>query len=283
MGGLGIKMRHAKTVISTLTTLFALGAPIAQAEYGKVPMNSIEPSVLRIEEDRFLGAKVDGAYGLVDAKGDEFNLASMYGVPVILVLSYYSCDGACATTNKLLKEKLAAVTRLKAGKDYRVLTASFDKDDDVAKVRMFGEMTGIGGELTPGWKAAVLKRKEDIKTLTDGVGFKFFWSKRDNVFTHTNVYIVLTPEGRVHRYLYASLATGFDIEAAIAEARFGKAGAATPLRDLADLYTIACYSYNYKEGRYTLNYPLIIAGGSLASGFLLVGLSLFVYKRKARR
>ncbi|MBI5235134.1 MAG: hypothetical protein HY886_02665 [Deltaproteobacteria bacterium] len=273
--------RNLKTAIAAIAVVLA--ASTAFAEYGRVPVNGIEPSVLRIDDDKFLGAKVDGAYGLVDANHAEFKLSSIYGVPVILVLSYYGCDGACATTNKSLKEKLGAITRLKAGKDYRVLTASFDKDDDAAKVRMFGEMTGIGGESTPGWKTAVLKRKEDIKTLTDGVGFKFFWSKRDNVFTHTNVYIVLTPEGRVHRYLYASLATGFDIEAAIAEARFGQIGAATPLRDLADLYTIACYSYNYKEGRYTLNYPLIIAGGSLTSGFLLVGLALFVYKRKARR
>lgn len=269
--------------MTVLTAAAVLAASSAFAEYGRVPVNSIEPSVLRISEEKFLGAKVDGAYALVDVNGEEFKLSSMYGVPVILVLSYYSCDGACATINKSLKEKLDAITRLKAGKDYRVLTTSFDKDDDVAKLKMFGDMAGIGGELTPGWKAAVFKRKEDIKSLTDGLGFKFFWSKRDNVFTHTNVYIVLTPEGRVSRYLYGALATGFDIEAAVAEARFGKTGAATPLRDLADLYTIACYSYNYKEGRYTLNYPLIIAGGSLTGGFLLVGLSIFVYKRKARR
>ena len=68
----------------------------------------------------------------------------------------------------------------------------------------------------------------------------------------------------------------------MAEARFGTEGL-SKASEISDLFLIACYSYNYKEGRYTLNYPLFIAAGSLIFGLSLTAISIVVFKKKARR
>ena len=103
----------------------------------------------------------------------------------------------------------------------------------------------------------------------------FFWSKRDRVFIHPNVFIFISPEGIVSRYLYGANLKGFDIEVAIAKAGFGTT-ARSKFKDMTNLLLVACYSYNFKEGSFVLNYPLFIAVGSLLSSVSLVIFQFFL-------
>ncbi|MEE8574193.1 MAG: SCO family protein [Thermodesulfobacteriota bacterium] len=261
-----------------IIVLFILLAPLeGQAEYGRTPVNTIDPAVIKIDEKTFLGAKLDGEYLIKDAEGKEFQLKEIFGKPAILVLSYFNCDGVCPTINMDLKARLDSLEVLRRGEDYRVLTLSFDRADGVENARMFSEKVGIGK--SGGWRVGVMEKKEDIDKLTASVGFKFFWSMRDRTFIHPNVFIFLSPEGRVVRYLYGANMDKTDIKVAIAEAGFGNP-VNSMVREINDLLLIACYSYNYKEGKYTLNYPLFIAAGSLFSALSLTVLGLVIYKRK---
>ena len=64
-----------------------------------------------------------------DSDGQSFRLEQLFGKPLILLLSYYGCDGTCPTMNMELAKVLAKVDRYRLGTDYRVLTVSFDKRD----------------------------------------------------------------------------------------------------------------------------------------------------------
>ncbi len=55
------------------------------------------------------------------------------------------------------------------------------------------------------------------------------------------------------------------------------------VEDIKDLILIACYSYNYKEGKYSLNYPLFFGLGSLFLGISTILVSLIVVKKRVRR
>ena len=88
--------------------------------------------------------------------------------------------------------------------------------------------------------------------------------------------------GRIVRYLYGASLGGTDIRTAIAEADFGTPGK-SKIRDLSDLFLIACYSYNYKEGKYSLNYPLFIAAGAFIFSLSLTVFGILIFKRKVRR
>jgi protein SCO1/2 len=84
------------------------------------------------------------------------------------------------------------------------------------------------------------------------------------------------------RHIYAPSIEKKDIELAILETGKG-VSRGSKVTDLGDLFLVACFSYNFKEGKYTLNYPLFIAVGALLLGISLVVVSLTVFKSKARR
>ncbi len=265
----------------SILSLTVLVSPVT-AEYIKVTETNHDPSILKIDETSFLGAKVNEDYVLRDGAGREFTLGSRLGKPLILVFSYYECDGVCPTVNASMKEMLSAIEGQVPGRDFSVLTLSFDKTDDPLEMGMFEEKVGFPGPLEGAWKVAIMKNPEDIEPLTKSVGFNFFWSNRDKVFAHPNVFIVLSADGRITRYLYGAQMEKKDLGIAIAEANIGKTGR-SKIKDLTDLYLVACYSYNFEEGSYTINYPLFIGAGSFFLSAGAIFFSILVFKKRARR
>ena len=120
-----------------LAILIAIGARSVYAKYGTIADSTLDPSIMRINEEEYLGARLDGEFSLLDKDGNEFKLKEMSGKPLILVFSYYSCDGACPATNVHLRDTLSESAGLKPGEDYNVLTVSFDKNDDLNHLNMF--------------------------------------------------------------------------------------------------------------------------------------------------
>ena len=82
------------------------------------------------------------------------------------------------------------------------------------------------------------------------------------------------------RYLYALSNEAKDVDLAVTEAR-SEQMRATP-KELLNLAVSLCYSYNFHEGRYTINYPLFIAAGSLFSGVAMLAVAMVVYHRRRR-
>lgn len=246
------------------------------------PTRSSTPdtSVMRIDEPRFLGARLPGETRLVDSNGATFSLGEMFGKPVILLLSYYGCDGTCPTMNMELSKVLAKVDRFRLGSDYRVLTVSFDARDSSATAADFLRKTGAAsGEGQAGWRHAVLADK-DVQAFAASVGFNFFWSDAAKAFLHPNVLVFLTPQGRVARYIYGTRMDAETLTLALTDADWERIANSTAVFDMV---TGACFSYNYEEGRYQLNYPLLAGVGSLILGLSLMGLGAWGYRRKMGR
>jgi len=276
---IGVRRGMVSRLVPALAFLLAVfWVEAALAAYGNVTQSSdVDPSIVKIDERVFLGEKIPADYVLIDQDGSEFNLGDMLGKPLILALSYYTCDGACSALNTNLRLTLDGVDDWKLGQDYRVLTASFDRNDTPAKLQDFMQKTGFTEELPAGWKMATFKDPENIKRLTDSVGYKFFWSPRDAIFLHPNVYIMLSPKGRVMRYLYGASIASDDMELSITKAQGEKQSPANVINFLVG----ACYSYNYKDGKYAVNIPLFVAAGGLIFGMgtIAVGFSIMKYRR----
>ncbi len=253
----------------------------AAAEYGRIPPTAIDPAALTIDEAGHLGRRLDRKIVLRGEDGAEFTLGNMLDKPLILVFSYYQCDGACPTLNRNLANTILAAQRFHPGDDYRVLTVSFDRNDTTEQLQHFVQHLELPAETRRGWRHAVVKQSQDLVALIQSVGFKYFWSVRDGVFVHPNVLIFVTPEGRVARYLYGLSAAPRDVELALIDAYGEKISKPS---QAIDYLTGVCFSYNFSEGRYVLNYPLFIAMGAFAFGLMLVVFSFTVYRnRKPRR
>jgi protein SCO1/2 len=241
----------------------------------------LDPSIMRIDEPRHLGQPLDPATRLVDAGGRTFTLGDWLGKPVILLLSYYGCDGSCPTMNATLARVLADVRRFRLGEDYRVLTLSFDSQDTADSAAGFLARGGaVPAAMRNGWRHAVLANAPtEAAGFATGIGFRFFWSQEEKVFLHPNVLVFLTPEGRVARYLYGTRLDAGTVELALIDADWGRIANSTAI---FDLMTGACFSYNFAEGRYQPNYSLIAGLASFLSGIGLMGLGAWLYRRKPR-
>jgi protein SCO1/2 len=266
--------------LAALLAAAVLAAGAARAEYGRVPDSHIDPAALEIDQSRFLGTPLAPDLALVAEDGRPFELGELLGKPVLLLFSYYSCDGACPTVNRRLAEAIAGAKRFRAAEDYQVLTLSFDRKDTPAGARRFVQVLGADAAATRAWRFALFADGSDIKRVAESVGYRFFWSVRDRVFVHPNVLIVLSPEGRVARYLPSWTIAPRDIELALIEADWNRITASTRLLDIA---AGICFSYNFKEGRYVLNAPLFIAAGSLTLGFASVIAGFAVFRRSRRK
>jgi len=277
------KQTSVSTVVRCLLTVsiaLTLWSETAVAAFGDIPENSeFDMSVLQVDEKAFLGTKVSGDYVLQRADETTFRLGDLPSKPLILVLSYFTCDGACSVINKTLATTLQDVKRWTIGKDYNVLTLSFDRNDTPATMRAFMEKMGFKDQLPKGWQMATMQSREDIDRLTQSIGFKFFWSASDRRFLHPSLYTLLAPDGRVSRYLYAGRVGPKDIEIALTKAMKGEIAPA----NIIDFIIAACYSYNYKDGKYKLNLPLFIALGALVGGFGMIVGGYFIMRKRRKR
>ena len=275
-------MMRFLTILSVLWLLAAFAANDLQAAYYKQSESDIDPSVFKIDEKSALGYKVEGQYRLIDMNGREFDLKELRGKPTILVFSYYTCDGSCSAINDDLLGLLITLEEMKSlkiGKDFNVLTLSFDKNDTRETLAEFRDKLKLPKDLQDNWTFAVAKDFVDVQELADNIGYKFFWSPQDRTFFHPGAFVFLTPEGRVSRILYALANEAKDVELAVLEAKQGKFKPS----EIVNYAVSLCYSYNYKEGRYTYNIPLFVAMGSLTLGVTAFSGSVIVFKRRRKK
>ncbi|ADC90195.1 conserved hypothetical protein [Thermocrinis albus DSM 14484] len=237
----------------------------------KEPVSFFDASVLKIEEEKYLGTSVPDVT-FVDQSGTSHRLREfLNGRPLALILAYFSCDAACP----LVVKHAVEASRGLEGR-FRGLVLSFDPQDTPQDIGRFKERLHLPD--TPSWHFGVM-REEDIKRLTTALGYKYFYSRKDRVFVHPNVVVFLDARGRVVRYLYGITPRERDFRLAVAEASLGKVSP----NSLVDLAFLACYRYNPREGRYSLN-PVVVLG---TAGLVLGGVT-FVYavirrKREVQR
>jgi protein SCO1/2 len=263
-----------------VVALGLLLAARAWAVSAPVPDSTIDAAVMRIDEPAHLGQMLDRSTLLVDEAGREFALGEMLGKPTILLLSYFGCDGTCPTMNVELAKVLDRVERFRTGREYNVLTVSFDARDSAATLREFLDKTNGQAPIHDGWRHAVLKARagEGVAERFAGqVGFRFFWSDGAKAFLHPNVIVFLTPEGRVARYLYGFRLDPKNVELALIDADWGRIANSTAV---FDMMTGACFSFNYAEGRYQWNLPLLAGIGSFVFGIAAMAWGGLAYHRR---
>jgi protein SCO1/2 len=191
---------------------------------------------------------------------------------VILSLVYFNCPMLCTQVLNGLTSSLK-LQSLDAGKDFNVLTISIDPTDKplIAEARqeMYTGMYGRQGA-AQGWHF-LTGEDSQIKQLASAVGFRYAFDPDSKQYAHASAIIVLTPEGKISRYLYGIQYPHRDLRLALVEASEGKIG--SPV----DSILLFCYHYDPHTGKYGLLISHVIqaSGGLtvLALGILIVVLS----------
>ncbi|MEI6559844.1 MAG: SCO family protein [Rhodospirillaceae bacterium] len=259
--------------------LAGVSATPALAQSSRMDTSEVDPAIFRIDEVKYLGAKPDPSLSFRDESGKAFTFGEMTGQPLVLVMSYFTCDGTCELVNRDLADLLAGVKRVLPGTDYRILTVSFDTNDTLESMASFRSKLKAPAPALAAWRFSVPATGDEARRLADTIGFKYFWSPRDRVFLHPGVFAFFSAEGRVVRYLYAMNSRPFDVEMALIDAKENQIRPG----QIVDFALSLCYSYNYAEGQYTINYTFIIGFGSLVFGIGALFFSILAFRGRARQ
>ncbi|RLJ71285.1 protein SCO1/2 [Hydrogenivirga caldilitoris] len=146
-------------------------------------------------ESRTLGNRVPDVL-LVDSEGTEFNLYSLRGKPVIISPVYTHCTSACP----IITESLKKVIKLfgEVGKDFYILTLTFDPQDTVPDLKSFAEKHGLNYK---GWKVVLVRDRTQLFKLLDAIDFRFATlPNRD--FVHPNLIVFLDKDMVIRKYMY---------------------------------------------------------------------------------
>jgi protein SCO1/2 len=223
----------------------------------------------QVDFEQKLNAQVPLRLTFRDEAGQRVRLSDVVrDKPVVLSLVYYQCPMLCTES---LNGLLRAIRSIKftAGEQYRILTVSFDPSEipklASAKknryVERYGRTTGAAG-----WHFWV-GDADPIRALTQSVGFHYAYDPELRQYAHSTGLVILTPDGRVSRYLFGVEYSARDLELGLIEASSGQIG--SPV----DKILLYCYHYDPLTGKYNLRIMRILQG---AAGMTLLALGLFI-------
>ncbi len=188
-----------------------------------------------------------------DEKGNYVSLKEIIKKPTILNFVYYRCPGICSP---ILTELTSIVNfhEMEIGKDYQIVTISFDEREkfELAAAKRDNYMALVKKDIpAESWKF-LSGDSASIHQITQAAGFNF--KRVGNDFIHAGALIVLSPEGKIARYLNGTKFLPFDVKMAITEAAEGRTGP-TITKLLA-----YCYSYNPEGRTYVFNVTRVVGG-----------------------
>lgn len=240
--------------------------PVAASAAEKTPY---ELEGVGIEEQ--LGTAISLDLPFVDQAGKSVTLRDYFDGthPVVLALVYYECPSLCNFLLNGLTDTLKALS-WSAGEQFQVVAVSIDPGETpelaAAKRQAYLDVYGRAGS-EPGWHF-LTGQQAQITQLAREVGFQYRYDSRQDEYAHTAVTMVLTPQGKLSRYLHGIQFAPRDYKLALLEAADGKIGT------LFDRLLMYCYHYDPQGKRYALLATNIMKG---AAGATVFGVALMVW------
>lgn len=276
--------------LTTAATLLALAAAPASADRafigsGLAPSTEIQRGSLdaktileKVGYDQHLGASIPLDLPFRDENGQAVRLGDTFGSkPVLLALVYFRCPMLCTQIAIGTAAGLKGIDYL-PGKDFEVLFVSFDPRDtpEGAREKKASTVARYGRpETAAGWHfltgdAAAIAR------LTESVGFRYAWDPKVEQFAHASGVVVLTPDGRLARYLYGVEYAPKDLQLALHEASDGRIGG------LAESLLLLCFHYDAALGKYTIATQRALKVGATLTLVVLAGSIVWMLRRERR-
>jgi protein SCO1/2 len=213
-------------------------------------------------EEHLDGILPDSVY-LVNENGDTVSLKSQIDKPTIVNFVYFRCPGICTPVMDGIAD-LISKSDMVIGKDYQVLTISFDirESIDLAIKKKKNYMTILNKpEAETGWKFFV-SDSASIAKATSALGF--IYKRNGNDFLHAAAIMIISPKGKITRYHYGTFYQPFEFKMSVIEASEGKS-APTINRILK-----FCYTYDPKGKQYMLNVTKV-------SGSIIIFIALVIF------
>ncbi len=253
-------------VLKALTLASLMGMATVQATQGASAQsnvvgrtglqsgNSVLTATPDVHFDQAINTTVPVDLAFRDESGKQVKLRDYITgkQPVILMLPFFKCGGACTTEQQGLMTALNDV-KYKPGKDFQVVVVTINpkeqppiakakKDEYTAVLKDKDSLAGI--HYLTAATTDEEKAHDTIQNLAHTIGFKYVENRQTEQFGHATGFVVLTPSGKTSRYFYGSDFNPRDIKLALTEAGENKIG------NVVDQMMILCYHYDPTTGKY---------------------------------
>jgi protein SCO1/2 len=235
------------------------------------PANMRPPGLKHVGIEQHMNEQIPPDLTFRDEYGNAVRLGDYFGKkPIILNLVYYRCTMLCSEVLSGLESALR-VLKFDAGKDFDVLTVSFDPKDTpqealAKKAEYIKRYKRQGAE--QGWHF-LTGQQDAISSLTNAAGFQYEYDSRTDQFAHATAIMILTPDGKISQYYYGVEYAPKDLRLGLVQASENKIG------NVVDEVLLYCYHYDPDTGKYgaIVSRILKLAGGAtilVLGGFLIL-------------
>jgi len=262
--------RTAATILATTT---ALAASLSAATDAVAQLNLGVPEELKgVDIVEHLNEPLPLDTRFTDDAGNQVVLRDYFKGerPVLLQLGYNKCPMLCNLVLNGAFDGLKGVDWM-PGKEFEVLSVSIDPTETAALAKAKKE-SYLAEFDRPGAGQGVhfLTGSELMsKSVADAVGFQFRRQENGD-YAHAAVLVLVTPEGRISRYMYGTKFEPADLRMGLLEASEGRIG--TTL----DRFILWCHIYDADARGYVLQARRVMSiGGAITVLVLAGGLGIF--------
>lgn len=210
-----------------------------------------------------------------DGKGGTAAAFGGVGRPTVLMLVYYRCPVVCDVLMAKMTQTFDELD-FSLGKDYNALFISIDETEGPASSKAAKEKyagsyrmnapESVRAAALAGWQFHT-SDGDSVGKLANTVGYQY--RKLSNgEYSHPVVAFVITPDGKLSRYLYGFKQESRDLKLALMEASEGKL-----VRTIGDRLLAFCYMYDPTRGGYSLQAIRVMQVGGIVS---IVGMVLLI-------
>lgn len=196
-------------------------------------------------------------------------------LPLVITPVYYACPTLCPLTLNGVVGALKS-TGLRLDEDYRIITYSIDPADtpESAAARRVELLHALG---FPSGRAGWSFLTGDATELSKSLGFEYRYVDAARQWAHQATFMVLTPDGRISRYLYGVQYPPRDVRLALVEASQGRVGTAF------DRVLLTCFRWDPEKRGYQFWLKGAVRITGLVTFAALAGFMAVLWRRERGR
>ena len=243
----------------------------------KIASQNVDPEIVPSRDLKFeqmLDAQLPLDANFVDNKGKEVVLGDYFGKkPVVLGLIYYKCPSLC---NQVLNGLLAAlkVVNFNAGTDFEVVMVGIDEREEpvTADAKLTSYLNQYDREgAENGWHF-LTGEQQQIRRVASAVGYSYKFDVKRDQYAHPAGVMVITPEGKVSKYLLGVEYSPRDLKLAMMDASEERIGS------LVDQAIAYCFLWDPNSGKYSLAIMRVIQVGGLLTVIGIAALLVYLVR-----
>ncbi|HEX7973534.1 MAG TPA: SCO family protein [Anaerolineales bacterium] len=260
-----------------LALLYFLTAVLAPGKSARADSPDPTPDPIKdVAFDQHLNVQVPLDLTFRDESGKPVRLGDYLAgaKPAVLQFAYYNCPMLCNLVFADLAKVLGGLN-LGMGDEYQMITVSINPRDTpaaaAAKKAAFLRDHDLP-KASNGWHF-LTGDPAAIDRLTQAAGFRYAYDAQQDQYAHPTGIVILTPQGKISRYLLGIDYSAKDLRLGLVEASANKIG--TPV----DQFFLLCYRYDPVSGRYSLLIDNILKMAGTATALIIAGLVLILSRK----